>query len=44
MQAMPGFAKQLSDQELAQLANFLRASWGGMPADVSLEQVKALRK
>jgi mono/diheme cytochrome c family protein len=43
MQAMPGFAAKLSDQELAQLSNFLRAAWGGQPADVSADTVKALR-
>jgi mono/diheme cytochrome c family protein len=43
MQAMPGFAKTLSDEELAQLANYLRASWGGQPADVTAASVKALR-
>ncbi|REE21403.1 mono/diheme cytochrome c family protein [Paraburkholderia sp. BL27I4N3] len=43
MQEMPGFATQLSDMELAQLANYLRATWGGQPADVTADAVKALR-
>ncbi|MFM0737550.1 cytochrome c [Paraburkholderia xenovorans] len=43
MQDMPGFATQLSDAEVAQLANYLRATWGGQPADVTEEGVKALR-
>ncbi|WP_323121138.1 cytochrome c [Burkholderia alba] len=43
MQAMPGFAGTLSDQELAQLANYLRSGWGGQPADVTAADVKALR-
>jgi mono/diheme cytochrome c family protein len=43
MQDMPGFATQLSDIELAQLANYLRATWGGQPADVTPDGVKALR-
>ncbi|MFM0649175.1 cytochrome c [Paraburkholderia bryophila] len=43
MQEMPGFATQLSDEELAQLANYLRATWGGQPADVTADSVKALR-
>ena len=43
MQDMPGFATQLSDAELAQLANYLRATWGGQPADVTADAVKALR-
>ncbi|MFC5474917.1 c-type cytochrome [Paraherbaspirillum soli] len=44
LQEMPGFAGKLNDQELAQLSNFLRAGWGGQPANVSAEQVKALRQ
>ncbi|MEW6339786.1 MAG: cytochrome c [Paraburkholderia sp.] len=43
MQEMPGFAGQLSDAELAQLASYLRATWGGQPADVTADAVKALR-
>jgi mono/diheme cytochrome c family protein len=43
MQDMPGFAGQLSDTELAQLGSYLRATWGGQPADVTPESVKALR-
>jgi len=43
MQEMPGFAGKLSDKEMAQLANFLRASWGGQSADVTADAVKALR-
>jgi mono/diheme cytochrome c family protein len=43
MQEMPGFATQLSDTELAQLANYLRATWGGQQADVTADAVKALR-
>ncbi|WP_345814619.1 cytochrome c [Paraburkholderia sp. PREW-6R] len=43
MQDMPGFARQLSDTELAQLANYLRATWGGQPANVTADAVKALR-
>jgi mono/diheme cytochrome c family protein len=44
MQPMPGFAATLSDQEVAQLINFLRASWGGQAADVKPEQVGKLRE
>jgi mono/diheme cytochrome c family protein len=44
MQEMPGFAGQLSDAELAQLASYLRASWGGQPADVTADAVKVLRQ
>jgi mono/diheme cytochrome c family protein len=43
LQEMPGFAKTLSDEELVQLANYLRASWGGQPGDVTAGVVKALR-
>ena len=44
MQAMPGFAGKLNDREMADLANYLRVSWGGQKADVQPEAVKALRK
>jgi mono/diheme cytochrome c family protein len=43
MQAMPGFAATLNDDELANLANYLRSSWGGQPGDVTAASVKALR-
>ncbi|MDR3380658.1 c-type cytochrome, partial [Cupriavidus basilensis] len=43
LQDMPGFASRLSDAELADLANYLRASYGGQPGDVSADKVKALR-
>src|ERR1700692_614189 len=43
MQAMPGFAATLSDDELAHLANYLRSGWGGQPGDVTAANVKALR-
>jgi mono/diheme cytochrome c family protein len=43
MQAMPGFAHRLSDKEVADLSNFLRASWGGQAANVTEGQVKDLR-
>jgi mono/diheme cytochrome c family protein len=43
MQEMPGFARKLSDKEVADLANFVRASWGGHPSNVTPEAVKALR-
>ena len=44
LQAMPGFAGTSSDDELAQLSNYLRATWSGQPGDVSAEQVKKLRE
>ena len=43
MQAMPGFAATLTDDELANLANYLRSGWGGQPGDVSAARVKSLR-
>lgn len=43
MQDMPGFARQLSDAELAELANYLRLRFGGQPGDVQAEAVKKLR-
>ena len=39
MQAMPGFAQQLSDAEVADLVNYLRMRWGGQPGDVTASQV-----
>ncbi|MBX9754692.1 MAG: cytochrome c [Pseudomonadaceae bacterium] len=43
MQPMPGFAKQLSDEQLRNLLNYLRQTWGGLPQDMSTEQVSELR-
>jgi len=44
MQSMPAFGERLDDAQIAELVNYLRVTWGGLPADVSAEQVKALRK
>lgn len=43
MQEMPAFARDLDDAALAQLVNYLRATWGGQPANVDAAAVKALR-
>ena len=43
LQAMPGFADKLSDQQAAGLANYLRAVWGGQKPDVTAAAVRALR-
>lgn len=43
MQAMPGFAQLLNDQQVADLCNFLRQHWGGQAAPVGPDQVRALR-
>lgn len=39
MQSMPGFADKLSNEEMADLVNYLRQTWGGQPADVTAAQV-----
>lgn len=43
MQPMPGFAGQLSDQQVADLSNWLRANWGGQQPSVTADEVKRLR-
>ncbi|MDM0045725.1 c-type cytochrome [Variovorax dokdonensis] len=43
MQEMPGFASELSDAQVAELANYLRVRFGGQPADVSASAVAELR-
>lgn len=43
MDAMPGFAKELDDVAVAELANYLRMRFGGQPASVTAEAVAALR-
>jgi mono/diheme cytochrome c family protein len=43
MQAMPGFADKLSDQQAADLANYLRIRFGGQNGDVTPAAVRALR-
>ncbi|GAB1579348.1 c-type cytochrome [Bordetella petrii] len=44
MQAMPGFAGTLTDAQAADLANYLRAEWGGQAPTVTAESVQALRR
>jgi len=34
MQAMPGFADKLDDDDIANLVNYLRRRWGGVDADI----------
>ena len=43
-QAMPGFDTKLNDQQVAELANYLRASFGGLKADVQPGDVASVRK
>jgi mono/diheme cytochrome c family protein len=44
MQEMPGFAGTLNDAELAQLANYLRAAYGGQEANLTAADVAALQR
>ena len=39
MQTMPGFAEKLSNEEMADLVNYMRQTWGGQPADVTAASV-----
>lgn len=41
-QAMPGFRGLLTEKQIADLANYLRATWGGVDADVTLQAVSAV--
>jgi len=43
MEPMPAFAATYSDEQIAQLTNYLRATWGGQPGDVTAAAVKSLR-
>jgi mono/diheme cytochrome c family protein len=40
---MPGFAWRLSDQEVADVVNFIRTSWGNQASTVTPDDVKDLR-
>lgn len=40
---MPGFADRMSDDEVAQLATFLRHGWSNTAGKVSVEQVRSVR-
>ena len=40
---MPGFAWRLSDQEVADVVNFIRSSWGNQGSTVSADDVKQMR-
>ncbi|MGK3143185.1 c-type cytochrome [Pantoea sp. C2G6] len=42
--AMPGFAQRLSDDEVAQLATFIRQGWSNSAPAVSKDQVAEVRK
>lgn len=40
---MPGFAWRMTDQEVADVVNFIRSSWGNQAASVTASQVADLR-
>ncbi|MDH7795435.1 MULTISPECIES: cytochrome c [unclassified Beijerinckia] len=44
MQPMPAFKDDLDDRQMADLANWMRATWGGEPPNVKTEDVAAIRK
>lgn len=44
LQDMPGFTDLLTDTEIADLSNYLRATWGGRAPDVAAADVAALRR
>jgi mono/diheme cytochrome c family protein len=44
MQPMPSFKDKLTDEQMADLANWARATWGGQLSDVKPEDVAKLRK
>ena len=39
MQSMPAFADKLSDQEMSDLVNYMRQTWGAQPGDVTAANV-----
>lgn len=41
--SMPPFAEKLSDQQIADVLNYIRASWGNNGSGVAADQVRALR-
>jgi mono/diheme cytochrome c family protein len=42
--SMPGYAKQFSDQEIAEVTNYIRNAWGNSASLVTAEQVAKARK
>jgi mono/diheme cytochrome c family protein len=40
---MPGFWKALTDAELAEIATYVRTSWGNQAGPVTVDQVKTIR-
>ena len=43
MQPMPGFADKLDDQQVTDMVNYLRQAWGGLPGDLTLQQLAELK-
>lgn len=43
MQTMPSYARQLDNQEMADLVNYLRTTWGSRPGQVTPEDIAAVR-
>jgi mono/diheme cytochrome c family protein len=39
MQGMPAFGHLLTDAEIAELASYLRATWGGQPGAIGADQI-----
>ncbi|MBC7203979.1 MAG: cytochrome c [Pusillimonas sp.] len=44
MYAMPGFADALSDEQIVDLATWMRAQWGGQRMPVTADQVRAVER
>jgi mono/diheme cytochrome c family protein len=42
--SMPGYAKQWSDQQVADVTNYIRNSWGNAAPLVTVDQVAKARK
>lgn len=41
---MPPFGWRMNDQEIADVVNFIRTSWGNQAPSVSVDEVRRLRK
>ncbi|MEM5506408.1 cytochrome c [Shewanella frigidimarina] len=42
--AMPGYADQLSDEQLKDLSNYLRVTWSNQPGDVDVDTIHDLKE
>lgn len=40
MQAMPGFKGALTNEQIADLVNYMRAEWGGQPANITVKDIE----